>query len=352
MKKRFLSVLLVAGLAVGLMAGCGNDSENKNQASAGTEKKAEQASGDAVKLVLSHTGATGSLVEECYNIFAEAAEEKSGGNVIVENHGSGTLVSSQETFEALQSGNIDMADFQISYFTSYVPELQAMEVPGAYKGGNYEALIENCADDIDAILQKYGIKYIAAFPQDTMCFIGQESVEDPNADLKGKSIRVSGEWNGKAVSEWGGSPVSIGITDVSTALERKTVDMVLSTWIACDGFKFYEQAPYITMTEIQEMFCGLAMNLDKWNSLTAEQQAAIEEAGKVYQTEGKVAADTRKQEFLDRMEDEDVTITYASDEVNQYFQDSAWEIINNEIKPNADELTSALIEAISAEELQ
>jgi TRAP-type C4-dicarboxylate transport system substrate-binding protein len=97
------------------------------------------------------------------------------------------------------------------------------------------------------------------------------------ADMAGKTCRSSGTWIGKAVTAWGASPVTVALGDIPTALERKTIEVCYAGWIVAGPNKFYETAPYMTWSGIQEAMTGFMMSLDRWNSLNADEQAVLEE---------------------------------------------------------------------------
>jgi C4-dicarboxylate-binding protein DctP len=307
---------------------------------------------EIVELTLAHFGAVGSMVEEEYNTLQSAMLEESNGSLKVEVYGASSLISQPEAFEAVQSGRVDMSDFQVSYFSSSMPELEVLTVPGAYRGAQFEAQRTLLSEAIDQILQGYGLKLVATIPSDTQTFIGSIVVKDPANDLKGKTVRASGTWNGRGIEALGGSPVNMAIADVPTALERHTIDMVLSTWVAAEGFRLYEVAPHITMTEMQELFCGAIMNLDKYNSLSDNQKAALDRAGKTFEEFGIEIVESHKPAFVEKMEEEGVEVYTATLDDNKYYNSVAWEIIDNELAPNANAAAKGLIEALKDPSLQ
>lgn len=77
----------------------------------------------------------------------------------------------------------------------------------------------------------------------------------------------------------------MSLADLTTALERKTVNSAYTGISIVGGFKLYEMAPHVTFTTITESYAALIMNMDKWNSLSPSQQAAIERAAERWKSE-------------------------------------------------------------------
>ncbi len=100
--------------------------------------------------------------------------------------------------------------------------------------------------------------------------------------MKGLAFRASGEWVSKTVSAWGGSATTIGLADLADAFSKKTVQGVATGMNIIVPFKIYEVAKYITFTTISEGFAARLRNGETWDSLNADAQARVMEAGKMF----------------------------------------------------------------------
>ncbi|MCY6382938.1 TRAP transporter substrate-binding protein [Hoeflea prorocentri] len=101
---------------------------------------------------------------------------------------------------------------------------------------------------------------------------------DTLADLEGKTIRVGGNVTGRIMSELGASPVQLPPTEAQTAMSRGVADGIT---FPLESIDFFGITPVIT--SITKVPGGLytdtfwiAFNQATWDSLTAEQQAAVE----------------------------------------------------------------------------
>ena len=352
--RKLISVILCLCLCLVMLAGCGKTEAPAPAAPAApatAPEAAEEASAFAdaeqFELRLSHSMAATSFSQEIYTLFADTVREASEGTVDITVYPGSTLVSDAEAYDAVLSGNVEFAQFQASYLSGIMPELAVLEIPGIYDGSKFNALAEVTSEELDAIFAKYGVKYICPFPYSIMVFVGDGVVTDPTTELDGQLVRTSGAWSGKAVSTWGAAPMSINIGDVPNALERKTVNKVLTSWIATDGFKLYETGPNITATNMQEILPGIMMNLDTWNEMTPAQQDAVMVGAEAFMTDGYQMMLEQKDEFFGRMEELGVAISYTDEAADKYFYEVAWDICDQMVaEVDVGDLGLQLIEAL------
>jgi len=100
-------------------------------------------------------------------------------------------------------------------------------------------------------------------------------------DLKGKKIRASGRLTGKLLEALGAEAVSVGFGEVPGALQKGVVDCAVTG--AGSG---YSAGWWEVSTHLMPIPLGgwdpvvTAINLDKWNSLSSEEQDLIESSVK------------------------------------------------------------------------
>jgi len=152
------------------------------------------------------------------------------------------------------------------------------EIPGSF---NPEDLL-SVAEEIEPILQdihkEHNIRYLFPFQHDYAALASAKPVASPE-DLMGLRTREYGPWVGDSLEEWGAVPMTIPPPDLTTSLERATVDAAYGSWAFLRAFRTYEQAPHFSWLGYQTMWGYLMMNENIWNELTPEQQAIFEEAG-------------------------------------------------------------------------
>lgn len=100
-------------------------------------------------------------------------------------------------------------------------------------------------------------------------------------DLKGMKIRVPSRNSGVLVEAWGGTAVSMSVSEVYNALQTGVIDAAMIDGTATKAFRLGEVANYVTVgmkTTNSPFF--IVMNRDAFKDLTDEQKAAVETAGK------------------------------------------------------------------------
>ena len=96
------------------------------------------------------------------------------------------------------------------------------------------------------------------------------------ADLKGKKIRVYSTTLGDFVEGVGGTSVTIPFGEVIPALEKGVADCGITGTMSAYTAKWYQVATHAYTLRVGWGLAFGAMNLDKWNALSAEQQVLLE----------------------------------------------------------------------------
>ena len=328
---KFVALLLVASLVAMLLAACGG---NNNAPAGGTTSStppssstsSETSSGDAsggevLELKLGHNVAASGITGEQYHAFAEAVAKESGGTIKVTEYTAGSLITDTQALDAMMDGTCDFAHGMVSYLDGVIKDLVPLEVPGYYSGDDFMAFSDGVQEILEDIFADYGVKFLGCNYQGQAAFVSPTKQILSPADLQGMSVRASGTYIGKAVQNWGGAPTTISLPDLTTALERKTVDAAYTGWTVVGSFKLYEMAPYVTITSITESFGCLMMSMKTWDSLTPDQQAAIERAAESWRQETYDIGLEFRQQYIDEMTAGGATVVELSAEETQPFTD-------------------------------
>jgi TRAP-type C4-dicarboxylate transport system substrate-binding protein len=94
-------------------------------------------------------------------------------------------------------------------------------------------------------------------------------------------IRVPSRNAGLIVEAWGGSPVSMPVSEIYNAMQTGVIDAAMIDGTATMAFKLGEVANYLTVgmdTTISPFF--ILMNRDAFDGLSAEHQAAVDAVGR------------------------------------------------------------------------
>jgi len=95
-------------------------------------------------------------------------------------------------------------------------------------------------------------------------------------DLKGKKIRVYSTTLGDFVEGVGGTSVTVSFSEVIPALEKGVVDCAITGTMSAYTAKWNQVATHAYTLRVGWGLAFGAMNMDKWNSLSAEQQSLLQ----------------------------------------------------------------------------
>lgn len=275
MSKKVICILLILCMTVTVLAACGTSETTTPTTTPADTAPTEK----AVVFKFSFGQPLEGTDGRGYQYLAQCIEEESGGTIKLELYPSSSLLSNSEVLDALMDGTADIAHVTVAYMSPTIKELTPLEIPGMYSGTRYMDFAYDLRDPVDEICNGYGLKILACLAACNMNFASTKEIIAAPEDMNGVNIRVAGVWMGKAISVWGGNPVTITLADVPTALERKTVDAVYGgTNTVMYPFKLYEMADNVSFTTLQENLGFIGMNLDSWNALSSDQQAAMKRA--------------------------------------------------------------------------
>lgn len=302
---RKLLAATVAGAAL-VAAACGGGAEDD---SAGTGAGA--GAGDAAEPI-QITAAT--YIPPSYNdlyggfeIFMEEAESASDGAITFDWYDSGTLLEADQLVPGLTQGVADLIFTTSSYISSTYPILGVYELP--FVTNEYED--QRAALAYDSELRTFLNEQLA---QQNLMSIGtmpttyqwiwtvDEPITTPE-DISGMRIRVAGPLEGRTIEALGGSPVTMSSAEVYEALERGTIDGVLSYIGTIPGRSLQEVVNYGTAAPFGAYSVDAYVRADWFEALAESQQEALLEAGRVYTEEGtEVMVQVHEGEYLETIE--------------------------------------------------
>ena len=348
-KNRLLLFLLVIVLAFAMIAvGCGGGG---TPATSGTPTASDDNGdlGPAVNMSLGHLFPTTDYRARTMQQFADLCEEYSGGNITITIYPAQTLVTSQDALKLTAQGVADIGMGALSFSVSEVPAFAPIDLQGIYDPENFWEAFELVKPTLNKILETQN--QMCLFMMDETNFVfylndkNSRDVHSP-ADVKGLRLRDSGLWIGKSMMTWGVSPQTVVPADIAVALERGTVDGGYTGWGFVNSYKLFESAKTVTYTEISKnVWSPVAINLDRWNSLSAGQQAIILRAAAEAQEYNKVLVEEDWEIFQANLESVGGTIYYMTHEENQAFISLSMQLLE-ECREYSGELGNEMIDAL------
>lgn len=215
--------------------------------------------------------------------FSEKISEISGGEIVIEFFEPGALAPALEGFDAVAYGAIEAGWSTPGYWAGKEPALQLFgAVPFGPDAPEYLAwyYFGGGREIFEEIYHRHGIHSIICgitAPEASGWY--KQPIEKPS-DFQGKKIRFFG-LGARVIEKLGANSQLLSGGDIYPALELGTIDGAEFSMPAVDydmGFWQVAKHYYFPGWHQQSTMYELTINLEKWNALTARQQALIETA--------------------------------------------------------------------------
>lgn len=246
----------------------------------------ESSSGEKnITLRFTSVSVTGDSHTTAMTAFADKVAELSGGTVKCLTYADGTLFSSENEFDAILSGDADLA--YISFPTLATQKgLEWMAMLGSgYFWSSYEHMTNTMNGEVgktevfDKVSDAINLIPLSGFYLGARVVNTRDRRIDNYADMKGLLLRMpnSETWLNLG-SALGANPTPLSFSELYTALQTGTIDAQENPLPTDVSAKFYEVTKYVAITN-HVIDCILpCINKDTWNSMSEAQQQAVMEA--------------------------------------------------------------------------
>lgn len=237
------------------------------------------ASASALTLKLSEVHVDGYPTTEADKEFARLVEERTEGRIKIDVYANASLYGEETgAIEAMQMGDIAFARVSASPVSSYVPAMNAIQMPYIYKSADHMWAVldgeigQKMLDEVEA--SGSGLVGLCWYDSGSRNFYTKTLVEKP-ADLKGLKIRMQN--NAMMVdmtNVLGGVGVTgIGPNDIYSAITQGTIDGAENNWPTYYTKGDYEAATYFCLdghTRVPEVLLGSAEILNDLDAADLE----------------------------------------------------------------------------------
>ena len=207
--------------------------------------------------------------------YIKLAEEMTGGNISIKPNGP-EVVSGGKQLQPVTAGVFDLIYTHGLYHTGTTGIGAAID---AVEGDIEKRRESGIWDWVDQHYQKTQNLKILSIPTATTGFrFFLKEPMDQAKKLDGMKIRALPSYN-KIVGSLGGTAVVIPFGELYSAAEKGVIDGLVWPTVGAVGFKFHEVTPYLAEPAFGTVSYLIMMNLDKWESLNADTQKALLEAG-------------------------------------------------------------------------
>ncbi|WP_373236375.1 DctP family TRAP transporter solute-binding subunit [Cohaesibacter celericrescens] len=265
----------------------------------------------AVAATLRFANVTSDSGKEAGIEFKRIVEEKTNGSLEIKLFPDNQLGNDRIVTESTIFGDIDIGVSSTSPLATLFPDLYAFDAPYLFlsPADAYAKLDGAGGQAILNSLEKKGLKGLAFWENGFRNFTNSKKAVAVPADLEGMKIRTME--NDVHLAAWralGANPTPMAFSELFTALQQGTVDGQENPLGIIDGNRFQEVQSNISLTQHVYTPYVVFMNLDKYNSLSKEEQEAILEAAKMSTTFQRDRSQALEKEILSKMEGT-VTIT-------------------------------------------
>lgn len=281
--KKIIALTAVAAMVLS-MAGCGSSNTTATTAAASGETAAaastEAPAAGSVELKVAYADAEDSVFGKGAAAFAEKLEELSGGTMTCQMFPNGTLGSISEVASMIQQGTCDVSPIVTSSLVDFCPELGVFDLPFLFSD------YDDARTSINGEIGDYFKEQLAAQGMHvgswmTMGFRETTSSKpiESVADFKGLKIRTqSNEVHQAIFNSLGAAATVISFSELYTAMEQGTVDAQENPYVNIYSNAYYEVQKYLVETNHVFQFASLLVSQSKYDSLTDEQKAWVDEA--------------------------------------------------------------------------
>ncbi len=211
--------------------------------------------------------------------FAKRVKEYTGGTVDIAVHPGGSLgFKGPELLKAVKDGTVPMSDILMGVVQGSEKAFGISSLPRVVT--SYEEAMkfyEACKDLYNQAAAKWNQKILYVAPWPPSGLFTQKEVQTA-ADIKGLKTRTYDKNGADFLANLGGNPVSLPWGEVYAALRTGMIDSVLTSAVSGRDAKLWEVLKYFKRIEYAYPLNMVVINLDYWNGLTADQQAAMEKA--------------------------------------------------------------------------
>mgnify|MGYP003667881109 CR=1 FL=1 len=221
-------------------------------------------------------GSPKSLFRITFDKFVAHLNADAGAGVKIGQLVGSEAVPSQQMPNALRSGVLDVVGAPPSYFSKFVPGAAGYSAPRVSfakqrENGAWELVREEFAQRANAHL-------LAQYGEGVRFHIFTQKPIRSIADFKDVKLRTSNTYQA-FFEALGAKPLQMSRSEIFTALERGVVEGFGNLNSEVKALGWGEVIKYRVDPSFYDTTVFVGVNLDKWKSLNAQQQAALTSAG-------------------------------------------------------------------------
>ncbi len=330
MKKRFLSLTLVACMATALLAGCGG-----NPSEANSPNGDNTSSGDDGKVYTLNIDFPNPETACGYKALVEweaKVEEESNGRLDINIYSGGALGALSDCVTNCQSGVTDGFWSGVTIYPSVFPQTEVMGLPMIGVTDHHvmnDILNDMLANETWMQEEWSDFKVVALHSSQPCVILSSKPVNDPLQDWKGQNLRLSNAYSADWFTNLGINPVSVGINDGYENISKAVIDGGLFFLDQVESSALYEVIDNIWLGDTVyalNMFC---LNKDKYEALPDDLKAIIDGSSQFFIDTIEQKFDEQEEYLMGKFEEYDVKLVEVPEDELATMKDataSSWQL--------------------------
>lgn len=234
-------------------------------------------------LRFSHTDNPGGSRQAAAEVFAKAIAKNTEGRYKLRIYPSGQLANDPKAIEQLQLGGVDFTVSATGSYATHLPSINLTAMPflvDTYEQGWEFYDTSDWLKGEFAKLPEKGFRVLSTWEAGFRSFTTDMPLNSPE-DAKGKKMRVYPNdmirWTMEAI---GFQTVVMPITDVYLSIQQGVVNGQENPVDTIKSLRFYEVAPYVTLTRHVYSPLPLTISEKTWQAFSDDDKAAVLETAK------------------------------------------------------------------------
>ncbi|MCF3932352.1 TRAP transporter substrate-binding protein [Acuticoccus sp. M5D2P5] len=237
----------------------------------------------AAELRFAHTNSPQSYGHMAAEKFAEIVAEKTNGDLTIGLYPAGQLGGGGDLLKGARLGTIDITMNGNPWYTGFNAVQNVLDLPFIFDDHAhvYRALDGEVGEKIGESLEAHGLKLLAFWEIGFRNVINSKRPVKEPADLAGLKIRTTG--NKAHISAFellGANPQPLPFGEVYLALQTNVIDGTEHPVNEIYEMKFQEVTDNLSLTNHAYTAMVVTMNLNRWKSLSEDEQTVVMEAAK------------------------------------------------------------------------
>lgn len=325
MKKKILSTLVVASLAITTLMGCGNDNISQ-QDTDGYQQ---------IELIMAVNGTDIQIDTLVAKKFSELVAEASNNQIEIIVFPNDQLAGGNATkgIEMIADGSVDLAAYASSVISVLDERFLVGTIPWSYN--NYQeartAIDQSGGDYYAKLLEEYNITFLGSFHNGFRQLTNSKHAVKTPEDVKGLKIRVpGGEVYMGVFNTFRADPVAMSWSEVFTAIQQGTIDGQENGVSITDTSKMYEVQDYLTLwnyTYENDLFVA---NSTIWNEyLQPKTRELLQEKAKEACEWGRDYLEEQEEVIVNKFEESGMEVTRLTEEELVPFKETVSDLRKN-----------------------